>query len=194
VLQTEYLPDHNRRFTYAAASAEDYHHKKPNRVALDEAFRLETERVIGNDWVVRYENRFLQVNRQGSHWPPAKSKVTACERPDRRLEIRYRGQKVRWRQIAERPTAGRDRRTSPGDHTLRRHTTNGKPPVETALRPNASAGTGAAYAQAAGNCSGDVVHQNNCYPVPVLQAGLRFDPGVQLPFNCESRGPVPSES
>ena len=58
-LKGEYLPDHNRRFAHAAASPEDYHHKKPSRAALDEVFRLETERVIGNDWVVRYENRFL---------------------------------------------------------------------------------------------------------------------------------------
>jgi transposase len=102
-LKEEYLPDHNRRFTHAAASPEDYHHKKPSRAALDEVFRLETERVIGNDWVVRYENRFRQVNRQGNHQAPAKGKVAVCEWPDGRLEIRYRGQKVGWEEIAERP-------------------------------------------------------------------------------------------
>jgi transposase len=102
-LKSEYLPDHNRRFAHEAASPEDYHHKKPNRAALDEVFHLETERVIGNDWVVRYENRFLQVNRQGNHLAPAKGKVAVCEWPDGRLEIRYRGQKVGWKEIAERP-------------------------------------------------------------------------------------------
>ncbi len=71
-LKGEYLPDHNRRFAHLAASPEDYHHQTPSRAALDEVFRLETERVIGNDWVVRYENRFLQVNRQGNHQAPAK--------------------------------------------------------------------------------------------------------------------------
>src|ERR1035437_1956813 len=38
-LQGEYLPDHNRRFAHAADSPEDYHHQKPSRAALDEAFR-----------------------------------------------------------------------------------------------------------------------------------------------------------
>jgi hypothetical protein len=102
-LKSEYLPDHNRRFAHAAASPEDYHHKKPNQAALDEVFRLETERVIGNDWVVRYENRFLQVNRQGNHQAPAKGKVMVCEWEDGRLEVRYRGQKLSWKEIAERP-------------------------------------------------------------------------------------------
>src|SRR5947207_5560251 len=65
-LKSEYLPEHNRRFAHEAASPEDYHHKKPTRAALDEVFRLETERVIGNDWVVRYGDRFLQVHREGN--------------------------------------------------------------------------------------------------------------------------------
>jgi hypothetical protein len=59
--------------------------------------------VIGNDWVVRYENRFLQVNRQGNHQATAKGKVVVCEWQNGRLEIRYRGQKVSWKEIAERP-------------------------------------------------------------------------------------------
>ena len=56
-----------------------------------------------NDWVVRYENRFLQVNRHGNHRAPAKGKVAVCEWQDGRVEIRYRGQRVDWREIAERP-------------------------------------------------------------------------------------------
>jgi transposase len=102
-LQSEYLPDHNRRFAHEAASPEDYHHKTPNQAALDEAFRLETERVLGNDWVVRYDNRFLQVTRHGNHQAPAKAKVAVCEWQDGRLEIRYRGQAMSWEEIAERP-------------------------------------------------------------------------------------------
>lgn len=102
-LRSEYLPDHNRRFTCVAASPEDYHYKTPSKTALDEAFRLETGRVIGNDWVVRYENRFLQVTRHGTHLAPAKGKVVVCEWPDGRLEIRYRERKVEWEEIAERP-------------------------------------------------------------------------------------------
>ena len=102
-LTSEYLPDHNRRFAHSATSPENYHHKKPNRAELDEVFRLETERVIGNDWVVRYGNRFLQVSRQGNRQAPAKGKVAVCEWQDGRVEIRYRGQKVDWKEIAERP-------------------------------------------------------------------------------------------
>ncbi len=102
-LEKEYLPEHNQRFAHAAASPEDYHRRKPSRGELQEVFRLETERVIGNDWVVRYENRFLQVQRQGRHYAPSQGKVVVCEWEDGRLEIRYRGQKLAWEEIGARP-------------------------------------------------------------------------------------------
>ena len=60
-LEKEYLPEHNRRFRRSPAQPEDYHRAAPRAVELEEVFHLETDRVIGNDWVVRYENRFLQV-------------------------------------------------------------------------------------------------------------------------------------
>ena len=123
-LKSEYLPDHNRRFAYAAAAPEDYHHKTPSKSALDEVFRLETRRVIGNDWVVRYGNRFLQVARQGTNLAPAKGKVVVCEWQDGRVEIRYRERKVLWEEIAERP---RRAKVEPARQAARPH--GGTPPA-----------------------------------------------------------------
>jgi len=102
-LEREYLPEHNRRFTSEPAAPEDYHRPKPSRQELEEVFRLETDRVIGNDWVVRYRNRYLQVKHAGRQYAPAKSKVQVCEWEDGRLEIRYRGQKMQWEELAQRP-------------------------------------------------------------------------------------------
>ena len=102
-LDEEYLPEHNRRFAIEAGSQEDFHTKRPGKAELDEVFRLEEERTIANDWVVRYRNRLLQVERAGRHHAPAKAKVTVCEWEDERIEIRYRGRPVAWQEIAARP-------------------------------------------------------------------------------------------
>ena len=99
-LEREYLPEHNRRFGKPAASGEDYHGPAPQGKGRQEAFHLETERVLGNDWVVRYENRYFQVKRQARHYAPAKAKVMVCEWEEGRLEIRYRGRAVAWEEIA----------------------------------------------------------------------------------------------
>src|SRR5438309_9120358 len=75
-LEKEYLPEHNRRFRRTPAQLEDYHRAAPRAVELEEVFHLETGRVIGNDWVVRHDNRYFQVKAQTRQYAPAKGKVT----------------------------------------------------------------------------------------------------------------------
>src|SRR5258708_34698724 len=86
-----------------AASQEDFHTRRPGKAELDEVFRLEEERTIANDWVVRYRNRLLHVERAGRHHAPAKAKVTACEGADGRIDIRYRGRPEAWQEMPARP-------------------------------------------------------------------------------------------
>lgn len=97
-LRQYYLPDHNRRFSREPASPEDYHGKTPSQAELDAAFQMEQERVISNDWVVQYQGRFLQIQRE-SRYAPAGGKVTISEGRDGRLQIWYRGRTVQWREI-----------------------------------------------------------------------------------------------
>jgi len=44
----------------------------PGARKLGKIFRLETERVLSNDWVVQHEKRFYQVERQSRHHAPAR--------------------------------------------------------------------------------------------------------------------------
>src|SRR4029077_14285433 len=98
-LQQEYLPEHNGRFRRAAAEEEDYHRRAPSAAELREVFRLESERIIGNDWVVRYDNRLFQVQAQSRKYAPAQGKVVVCEWQDGTVEIEYRGRKLPWKEI-----------------------------------------------------------------------------------------------
>ena len=99
-LRREYLPEHNRRFARAAARPEDYHRRAPRAAELDEIFRLENERTIGNDWVVRYANHYYQLEPQSRHYAPARSKVLVCEGRHGGIRIEYRGRALGWKQIA----------------------------------------------------------------------------------------------
>src|SRR6266403_3049359 len=67
-LEKEYLPEHNRRFARVAAKPEDYHGRKPTARELREIFRLETERGISNDWVIRHEGGNLQLKPVSRHY------------------------------------------------------------------------------------------------------------------------------
>src|ERR1017187_8225177 len=100
-LQQEYLPEHNGRFRCAAAETENYHRRAPSEAELREVFRLESERVIGNDWVVRYDNRLFQVQAQSRKYAPAQGKVVVCEWQDGTVEIEYRWRKLPWKEILD---------------------------------------------------------------------------------------------
>ncbi len=97
-LRQHYLPDHNRRFGRQPASGEDYHRQKPSKAELDAIFRIEEPRVISNDWVVQYQGRFLQIERE-SRYAPAGGKVIVSEGREGGLQIGYRDRQVKWREI-----------------------------------------------------------------------------------------------
>ena len=102
-LETTYWPQHNARFPQAPAAPEDFHRRCPSATALERIFRLEETRTVGQDWVVRYHNRALQLARQ-SGYAPARSTVTVCEWPDGRIAIEYRGRAMHWSEVTG-PTA-----------------------------------------------------------------------------------------
>jgi len=99
---TTYVPDHNARFAGPPGSPEDFHTPVPPGLDLDQVFRLETERTVSNDWVVRHDNRLLQIERRGRQYPPARSRVQVCEYEDGHLEVWYREQRVPWTDITGR--------------------------------------------------------------------------------------------
>ena len=99
-LRSEYLAEHNRRFQRAAAKPEDYHRRAPRAAELERIFRLETERVVSSDWVVRYANRWFQLERASRNYAPARSTVLVCEGRHGQILIEYRGRSLPFREIA----------------------------------------------------------------------------------------------
>jgi hypothetical protein len=77
-LEAEYWVAHNRQFAQAPRSAEDFHVPLGRGVRLDAIFRLEESRTVSNDWVVRYDNRLFQLERESGH-APARSTVLVHE-------------------------------------------------------------------------------------------------------------------
>ena len=98
-LEEHYIAEHNRRFARPPAEQADYHRRQPTARQLDEVFWLEEERVVSQDWVVRYKNRLLQLERQSRHWAPSRSRVTVRENEAGAIAIHYRGQRLGFREL-----------------------------------------------------------------------------------------------
>ena len=73
-LGKEYLPEHNRRFARPATKPEDYHGRKPTARELRQIFRLETERTISNDWVIRHNVAICSCNPDSDAMGPRKAR------------------------------------------------------------------------------------------------------------------------
>lgn len=99
-LRSRYWPEHNRRFAVAPAEVVDFHEPVPAGMDLNAIFSLEYERTVSEDWVVRYDNRFLQI--ETADVRPG-SKVTIRIRRNGRMELLQEGKRLKWHECEERP-------------------------------------------------------------------------------------------
>ena len=109
-LDQHYLAEHNHRYAHAASSSADYHRRSPTSRPLDEVFWLEQERVISEDWLVRYQNRLLQLERPSRPRVPSKSRVRVRENQTGELAIYYRDHRLVFRELKAASTALSERR------------------------------------------------------------------------------------
>ena len=59
---------------------------------------------MSEDWVVRYHNRLLHLERQSGHWAPSKSRVVVRENQAGEIVIHYREQRLGFRELLPAPT------------------------------------------------------------------------------------------
>lgn len=104
-LEATFLPELNQRFTVRAREPGDLHRPIPTGLALKEVLCFEEPRVVQNDWIVRWRNRYFQIGRQHEVLHLARRTVTVRERLDGSIALLYRGQRLQFREWAERPAA-----------------------------------------------------------------------------------------
>jgi hypothetical protein len=103
-LANGYLDQHNAKYAVEAREKADYHLRVPPRLDLDQVFCLEEERVVSSDWVVQYGPHWLQIEREGQKVRVERgATVTVREHRDGALSLWWKGTRLRWHEIAERP-------------------------------------------------------------------------------------------
>lgn len=100
-LEQEFLPAFNRQFNVPAASALDVHQAVPRH--LEEVLSWEEARVVQRDWTVACEGRWYQLDRQHESMSLVGRRVIVRRLRDGRVQLLYRGQKLKWRALPERP-------------------------------------------------------------------------------------------
>ena len=92
------LPEHNRRFGKAARETGDAHRPLGPTHALDAILSIQEERVVSNDYTIRFHNRFYQLL-PPTHPGERGGRVVIEQRLDGSMAIRFRGKYLTYREI-----------------------------------------------------------------------------------------------
>jgi hypothetical protein len=93
------LPAHNRRFAKPARQSGDAHRPLGRGHDLAAILSIQEERVVANDYTIRFRNRFYQLLKPV--WPGQRGgRVVIEQRLDGTMAIRFRGKYLRYVEVA----------------------------------------------------------------------------------------------
>jgi hypothetical protein len=102
-LRRVYIPGHNARCAVMPRSRVDVHRPLLKRHRLDEILSFRRERVVANDFTLRFENRFLQILPDQLVVVRPKDAVLLETRLDGSTHIRFKGVYLAFRALPQRP-------------------------------------------------------------------------------------------
>ena len=95
-LDETFLPDLNRRFTVPASESEDKHRVLSVETDISRILSIQDERVVQNDWTIRWQNRILQLPRASAAVVQPRQRVTLCEQLDGVLRVFVGDVELSW--------------------------------------------------------------------------------------------------
>jgi hypothetical protein len=148
-LEQTFLPDMNRRYAVAAAKSQDLHRPVEVGVIVAEVLCVQEQRVVGQDWCVRWKNRWLQIGSEHAGLALAGKKVRVKQLAGGKLMVEHQGQRLSVSELSAKPVAAKtkkvkktivnNRRYQPGPG----HPWYGKPAVGKRTVPAAPAASAA---------------------------------------------------
>ena len=110
LLEKMFLADMNRRYAVKANKQQDLHRPVDAQVKLEEVLCVQEERVVGQDWCVRWRNRWLQIEKVHAGLNLANKRVRVKQRAGGELIVEHKGQRLTCRELNQRPTPARSRK------------------------------------------------------------------------------------
>ena len=102
-LEGVFLDDLNRRYAVKAREDQDLHRALEAGLALEEVLCVQEQRVVGQDWCVRWQNRWLQIDGSHAGLNLPKRRVLIKHRADGQLIVEHQGERLRFRELQARP-------------------------------------------------------------------------------------------
>jgi len=103
LLEHSFLKELNDRFAVKAASTQDLHRAVEAGVVLQEVLCVQEQRVVGNDWCVRWRNRFVQIQAEHASLKLSGTRVLVKQLADGRLLVEHQADKLSIQELASAP-------------------------------------------------------------------------------------------
>jgi hypothetical protein len=102
-LDKTFLPRLNKRCVVEARDPSDAHRRVERGVRLSEVLCFEEDRSVGQDWCVRYRNRWFQIDRRHERLNLAGRKVRVRELLNGTIQLLHEGKKLGREELTQRP-------------------------------------------------------------------------------------------
>ncbi len=102
-LKEVYIPRHNERFAQAPAHKRNVHRRLLASHNLDVILSLRSERILANDWTIRYKNSFFQLLPKQPIRIRPKYRITVEIRLDGSMHLRVKGHELNYKRLPARP-------------------------------------------------------------------------------------------
>jgi transposase len=129
LLEKMFLDDLNKRYAVNPANEQDLHRAVPPELVLDEVLCVQEGRVVGQDWCVRWDNRWLQVGNGHAASELPRKRVLVKELADGQLLLVHKDQRLTFSEVPARrepakkvkkPIVNNRRWKPPADHPWNR--------------------------------------------------------------------------
>jgi hypothetical protein len=109
-LESRFLEELNHRYAVSAARSQDLHREVESGVVLEQVLCIQEQRVVGKDWCVRWQNRWLQIGAEYASLRLVGRRVLVKQPAQGPLAVDYQDQKLTVKELAVRPPLPRPKK------------------------------------------------------------------------------------
>ena len=120
-LEATFLPKFNAQFEVPAEKPSNVHQSLPPDCDLGRVLSLQEQRVVQNDWTVRWKNGFLQLEESANTAVRPRKRVTVCETIEGHVRLFAGDRELTWSSVRNRPQAPRKKPKPGRGGTIRSH-------------------------------------------------------------------------
>jgi transposase len=110
LLESKFLEDLNRRYAVKARDGQDLHRVLDAGLALEEILCVQEERAVGQDWCVRWRNRWLQIASEHGPMHLPRRRVLIKQLADGGLVMEHKDQRLNFKELSAKPAPARKKK------------------------------------------------------------------------------------